>query len=100
MASRRYRLDDTSSLQLEKKLHAQLEHIVASVQLCDCFSTQVSGTICEACMIAATTKDQIVEMRLDDRQQATGPRLLLSKPTRTESQVTLFLDSTLLGLPS
>jgi hypothetical protein len=51
-------------------------------------------------MIAATAKDQIVEMRLDDRQQTTGPRLLLSKATGTESRVALFLDSTLLWLRS
>jgi hypothetical protein len=36
-------------------------------------------------MIAATAKDRIIEMWLDDRQQSTGSRLLLSKATRTES---------------
>jgi hypothetical protein len=51
-------------------------------------------------MIAATTKDHIVEMELDDRQQITGPHLLLSKATGTESQVTLILSCTLLWLRS
>jgi predicted Zn-dependent protease len=93
-------LDDAASLQIKKKPHAQLEQLVASVQLYDCFSSQVPDTTCEAYMIAATTKDHIVEMELDDRQQITGPRLLLSKATRTESQVTLILSCTLLWLRS
>jgi hypothetical protein len=88
-------LNDTAGLQLEKKPHAQPEHLVASMQLHDCFSAQAPGTTCKAYMIAAAIKDQIAEMWLDNRQKTTRTRLSLSKATRTESQVTLFLDSTL-----